>query len=183
MKKLLVIAAVATGAVLAACGGGGDQPLGVASNSTVSTNSTVASAVVAQPFAFASGVPAFGTTGTTTVTFTGTSTANIPAKIETSTGSAQVTTSFGSCIFAVAAVTGTVGTLKVGDTITVNPCNINVNTAGQQANGVAQSRAVALVLGAASSNGVTITVGVNPGGQLTLNGSAVGTVTLVPISG
>jgi hypothetical protein len=183
MKKLLVIVAVATGAVLAACGGGSDQPLGVATPTTVSTNSTVASAVVAQPFAFASGVPAFGTTSTTTVTFTGTSTANIPAKIETPTGSAQVTTTFGSCIFAVASVTGTVGSLKVGDTITVNPCNMNVNTAGAVANGVATSRSVALVLGAASSAGATVTVGVNPGGQLTLNGTQVGTVTLVPVSG
>lgn len=183
MKKLLVIAAVATGAVLAACGGGSDAPLGVSANTTVSTNSTTASSVTSVPFAFASGVPAFGTTGTTTVTFTGTSTANVPAKIETSTGSAQVNTTFGSCVFAVAAITGTVGSLQVGQTITVNPCNINVNTAGQQANGVAQSRAIALVLGAASSAGATVTVGVNPGGQLTLNGNLVGTVTLVPISG
>lgn len=185
MKKLLVIAAVATGAVLAACGGGSDQPLGVASNTTVSTNTTTASSLTSVPFAFPSGVPAFGTTGTTTVTFTGTSTAGgaVPAKVETSTGSAQMVTSFGSCIFAVAAITGTVGSMRIGDTITVNPCNVNVGTAGAVANGLGSSRAVALVLGAAASANATVTVGVNPGGQLTLNGNLVGTVTLVPVSG
>jgi hypothetical protein len=73
--------------------------------------------------------------------------------------------------------------MRVGQVITVDPCNINVNTKGATANGVATSRAIALVLGAASSSGATITVGVNPGGQLTLNGNLAGTVTLVPVTG
>jgi hypothetical protein len=60
---------------------------------------------------------------------------------------------------------------------------MNVNTAGAVANGVATSRSVALVLGAASSAGASVTVGVNAGGQLTLNGNIVATVVLTPVSG
>jgi hypothetical protein len=73
--------------------------------------------------------------------------------------------------------------LAVGKTVTVNPCNINVNSKGLAANGQGVSRSIALVLGAAASAGVPVTVGVNPGGQLTLNGREVGTVTLVPVTG
>ena len=178
----LFLGAVATAALVSCGGGGSSSSLGVAQDTALPANASTTTAVANTPFTFSNGVPAFGTTGATSLTFTSTSTT--PAfKVETAGGSVTGTTTFGSCVFAVAAVTGTVGNLKVGDTITVNPCNINVNTAGQQANGVAQSRAVALVLGAASSNGVTVTVGVNPYGQLTLNGSAVGTVTLVLVSG
>lgn len=184
MNRFILILSLAIAASLTACGGS-DEPAPVqaaASNTTLATNATSAPAVASVPFSFPSGVSSFGTTSTTTVAFTNTSTT--PAfSIATSTGTATGTTTFGSCIFAVSSITGTVGNLRVGDTITVNPCNINVNTAGAVANGVATSRSVALVLGAASSAGATVTVGVNPGGQLTLNGNQVGTVTLVPISG
>lgn len=184
MKKLhLLLSGLLLSLGLVACGGGSDTPAMVAaSNTTLPANATTTDAVTNVPFAFPAGVPSFGTTSTTTVAFTNTSTT--PAfSIATSTGTATGTTQFGSCIFAVQAITGTVGNLTVGSTITVNPCNMNVNTTGAVANGVATSRSVALVLGAASSAGATVTVGVNPGGQLTLNGSLVGTVTLVPVSG
>lgn len=187
MKKLLSLALLGslTALLLYACGGGNDgtptPTMAVASNTTLPANPTSTAAVTAIPFSFAA-VPSFGTTSTTTVTFT--NTATTPAfSIATATGTATGTTQFGSCIFAVAAVTGTVGSMRVGDTITVNPCNLNVNTTGAVANGVATSRSVALLLGAASSAGATVTLAVNPGGQLTLNGTAVGSVTLVPISG
>lgn len=186
MKKTLafVVALFAT-ITLMSCGGGGGEPPATevaASDATLPANSTTAPAAANIPFAFPSGVSSFGTTSTTTLTFT--NTATTPAfSIATNTGTATGTTQFGSCIFAVQAITGTVGNLKVGDTITVNPCNMNVNTKGAVANGVATSRSVALVLGAASSAGATVTVGINPGGQLTLNGNQVGTVTLTPVSG
>lgn len=185
MKKLLgLIVAVGASALLYACGGdSNDQPLGVASNTTLSTNSTVAAAVVAVPFSFPTGVPDFGTTAATTLTFTSTSTA--PAfSIASGGATATGTTSFGSCLFAVQASTFPAGSkLAVGQVITVNPCNVNVQTAGQQANGVGATRSVALVLGTAVASGQSITVSVNPGGQLTLNGTSVGQVTLVPITG
>jgi hypothetical protein len=179
---LAVLGAVAA-ATLASCGGGGGgAALGVAQDVALPANATTAAAVSNTPFSFSSGVAAFGTSGSTTLAFTSTSTT--PAfKVETAGGSAQGTTTFGSCIFAVTAVTGTVGNLKVGDVITVNPCNVNVNAAGAVANGVAASRSAALVLGNAVSQGATITVAVTAGGSLTLNGAAVGTVTLTPVSG
>lgn len=187
MKKLLslVLLGSLTALLLYACGGGNDgtpaPTQAAASNTTLPANPTTTAAITAIPFSFAA-VPSFGTTSTTTVTFT--NTATTPAfSIATATGTATGTTQFGSCIFAVTAISGTVGTMRIGDTITVNPCNFNVGTSGALANGVATTRAIALLLGAAASANSTVTVGVNPGGQLTLNGNLVGTVTLVPISG
>jgi hypothetical protein len=185
MKKLIgMMVALGASALLYACGGGGgDQPLGVAGNTTLAVNSAVAPAVVNTPFTFPAGVPALGTTGSTSVTFTSTSTAP-QFKVESTQGTASGVTSFGSCIFAVTSSTFPAGhPLAQGQTVTVNPCNMTVGTAGAVANGVAQSRSIALVLGAASSAGASVTVGVNPGGQLTLNGNIVGTVTLTPVTG
>ena len=185
MKKLLgFIVAVGVSALLYACGGGGDeQPLGVAGNTTLATNSTTAAAVVNTPFTFSSGVPAFGTTAATTVQFTSTSTA--PAFSVSSGGAtASGTTSFGSCVFAVTSSSFPAGhPMAVGQTVTVNPCNLSVNTAGAVANGVATSRSVALLLGAASSAGSGNAIAVTAGGALTLNGNNVGLVTLTPVSG
>lgn len=73
--------------------------------------------------------------------------------------------------------------MALGKTVTVNPCDLSVRTSGAVANGQATSRSVALLLGAASSAGATVTVAVSASGQLTLNGNAAGLVQLVPISG
>src|SRR5438105_883262 len=104
MKKLLgVILAISASALLYACGGGGgDQPLGVAGNTTLAASPTTAAALVAVPFAFPGGVPDFGTTAATTVTFTSTSTAP-QFKVDSAGGTATGVTSFGSCIFAISA--------------------------------------------------------------------------------
>jgi hypothetical protein len=187
MKKALALAVAlfAATVTLVSCGGGGGKPPATqvaATDTTLATDSTSAPAVVNVPFTFDSGVSAFGTTSPTTVTFTNTSTT--PAfSIATATGTATGTTQFGSCIFAISAVTGSVGSMKVGDTITVNPCNLNINTAGATANGVAVSRSIALLLGAAASAKATISLAVNAGGQLTLNGRPAGTVTLTFVTG
>lgn len=184
MNKLFAVAAVATAALLSACGGGGgDQPMVAAENTTLAVNSTVTSAVVQTPFDFPAGVSEFGTTAATSVTFT--STATTPAfTIASGSNTASGTTTFGSCIFAVTASNFPASSpLALGKTVTVQPCNLTVATAGAAANGVAATRAIALVLGAAASANASITVGVNPGGQLTLNGNIVGTVTLTPLTG
>jgi hypothetical protein len=183
VNKLLISLVVASAAVLAACGGSDDEPtMVVAGNTTLAANATTAAAVKDTPFVF-SAVPALGTTATTTVAFT--STATTPAFSIASGGStATGTTTFGSCIFAITQSTFPAGhALAQGQTVTVNPCNMSVNTTGAVANGVAQSRSIALLLGAASSNNAQATVGVNAGGQMTLNGNSVGTVTLTPVSG
>lgn len=189
LTAVLVSSAVA----FLACGESPTAPLMVvASDVSLPANSTITHALSGSTFTFPAGAGVFSPSlagQTLAVTFSNptgsstTATVSLSSPTGAALGSITANITFGSCIFAVAATTGTVGTVRVGDVITINPCNVSVNTAGQRANGVAQSRAVALVLGAAASNGVIITVGINPGGQLTLNGSAVGTVTLVPVSG
>jgi hypothetical protein len=47
----------------------------------------------------------------------------------------------------------------------------------------AEQRSVALLLGSAASSGAPVTVDVNPGGQLTINGKAAGTVTIEFVTG
>jgi hypothetical protein len=184
MRKFLALALIAGTALLSACGGGSDDPPLVAANDAVLSVNPVAAVAVAQtPFSFPAGVPALGTTATTTVVFT--STASSPSfSIASGGATATGVTSFGSCIFVVTSSTFPTGhPLAQGQTVTVNPCNLRIGTAGAQANGVAQSRSIALLLGAAASANQSATVGVNAGGQLTLNGNSMGTVTLTPISG
>jgi hypothetical protein len=177
--------AVIACAVLAGCGGGSSAPpvMGVATNTTLATNATTAAAVANTPFTFSSGVAALGTTGSTSVTFTST-TATPAFSIASGGNTATGTTTFGSCIFAVTSSNFPAGhSLALGQTVTVNPCNLSVNTTGAVANGVATSRSVALLLGAAASSGSSVIIAVTSGGALTLNGSNVGTVTLTPVSG
>jgi hypothetical protein len=183
-KLILVLAAIVSSVTLVACGGGDDPaPAVVATNTDVATNANTAAAVANLPFVFPSGVPELGTTASTTLSFT--NTATTPAFAIASGGmQAQGTTTFGSCIFVITQSTFPAGhRLALGQTITVNPCNIRANTAGKSNNGVAENRAVSLILGAALSQGVTVTINVNEGGQLTINGRDVGTVTLTPVTG
>ena len=183
LKMALVVAAAA---LLTACGSS-DNPAPtfvVASDTTLPANGTIVQAVSDTPFTFPGGVPALGTTGTTTVVLSGSAATPTFAISKFGEGTATGKLAFGSCIFAVTSSTFPAGhALAQGQTVTVNPCNFNVGTAGAVANGVGQSRSIALLLGAASSAGASVTVGVNAGGQLTLNGNAVGTVTLTPVSG
>jgi hypothetical protein len=187
MNKLLAsVFATIVAASLTACGGGGGEPPATqvaAADTTLPANGTTTAAVTNIPFTFPAGVTEFGTTGTTTVAFTDTSTT--PAfSIASSGNTATGTTAFGSCIFRITASTfASTSKLAQGNTVTVEPCNINVNTQGVAANSVAVTRSVALRLGAAVSSGASVTVSVNPGGQLTLNGKSVGSVTLVAVTG
>jgi predicted small lipoprotein YifL len=187
MKKLLAsLFAIIVAASLTACGGGGGEPPATqvaAADTSLPANATTTDAVTNIPFSFPAGVTEFGTTGTTTVAFTDTSTTpafSIVSGAHTATG----TTTFGSCDFKVVASSFPTGSrLAQGQIIVVNPCNINVSTHGLAATGVAATRSVALKLGAAVSSGASVTVSVNPGGQLTLNGNSVGTITLVAVTG
>ncbi|MBK0391977.1 hypothetical protein [Ramlibacter algicola] len=190
MKSIWKLAAVVAVATLASCGGGGgdDAPttLVAASDTSLSVNPTTGAALVTavtgQAFTFTGGAAPLGTTAATTVTLNGGAapTFAIAEGNNSATGNLQ----FGSCIFVVTTSSFPAShALATGKTVTVNPCNLNVATAGAVANGVATSRSVALVLGAASSVGASVTVGVNPGGALTLNGNIVTTVTLKPVTG
>lgn len=185
MNKLLNLAlTLAVAGTLAGCGGGGsDAELVAASNTTLAASPTVTSAVANQSFAFGSGVTEFGTTAATTVAFTSTSTTP-DFSIASGTDVATGTTTFGSCIFTITASTFPASSpLATGKTITIHPCNITVATAGVALSSPAATASVALMLGAAASSGVPITVDITEGGALTLNGKSAGTVTLTPVTG
>lgn len=192
-RFLLTAVVVSAGLMSAACkdDSTSPKPMVAAADAVLPANTTVVTAVSGTAFNFTGGAGAIATEvagQNLRLTFGGTSTAPTAAMVITTsagatTGTVTTNVTFGSCIFAVTASTFPTGSrLAVGQVITVNPCNINVNTAGQQANGVSASRSVALQLGSAVSSGASVTVQVNPGGQLVLNGQTVGTVTLTPVT-
>lgn len=172
-------------ATLVACGGGGSSsaPVTVASaDTTVATNSTTAGAVANVPFSFPA-VPEFGTTAATTLSFTGTGTAP-PFAISSGGFTASGATSFGSCIFVVAASNFPTGhPLAQGSTVTVNPCTLNLATAAQPADGIARPRTTSLQLGGTTSSGTSVAITVNSNGTVTINNTSAGTITLVQTSG
>jgi hypothetical protein len=105
----------------------------------VPVNAGVATAVANKPFTFASGVPAFGTTTSTTVTLTSAS----AAKIDSGGKTAATGLRFGSCIYTVMTSTFVAPSpLAMGQTITVSPCDMKLNDMTNNAS---------LTLGAASS--------------------------------
>jgi hypothetical protein len=184
-ESLKFLSSCAIALSLSACGGGdGTVPLhGAASDVSLAASPTTTSAVTGLPFVFSGGVTDFGTTAATTVTFTDAS-ATPAFSIASGGNTATGTTAFGSCIFKVTQSTFTAPSpLVLGSTVTVHPCNINVASKGVIANGQGVTRSVALLLGAAVSAGASVTVGVDSGGNLTLNGKSVGTVTLAPVTG
>lgn len=184
MNKILVSLLMASAAVLSACGGGDDEPaLVAASDTTLSVNTATAQALANTPFNFPGGVPALGTTGTTTVAFTSTSTT--PAfSIVNGSNTATGTTEFGSCVFIVANSSFPAGhQLAAGQRVTVNPCQVRLGTQGAPADSVARTRAAVFILSAAASDGSSVSISINNGGNVTINGQAAGTVTLVPTSG
>jgi hypothetical protein len=186
-KTLSLLVALLIGMTLVACGGGGSDapvPVQVAKADTdLPAAPTTVAAVANTPFAFSAGVASFGTTATTTLAFTDTS--DTPAfSIASGGNTATGTTTFGSCDFLIKASTFPASSpLAVGKTIVVNPCHISVDTQGQAANGQGQPRDTCIWLGTLQSSYTPITVSINPGGQITLNGKSVGTVTLAPITG
>jgi predicted small lipoprotein YifL len=182
MKKLLAsVFATIVAASLTACGGGGGEPppTQVAAATTIPATATSTAVATGVPFTFPAGVPDFGTTATTTVAWTDTSTT--PAfSISSGGNTATGTTTFGSCDFKILASTfpSTDKMGKIGTVIVVNPCNLKADTSGLPANATAEQKALALILGTAASAGTPVTMSVNAGGQLTINGKSAGTVTL-----
>lgn len=194
-KTVTLLSSFLLATALVGCGGGGGsepEPVAVVTQPTVLAAAPATTAAVAdKPFAFPAGVPDLGTTAPTTITFsapaatTGTGTVTAPAFTIASEGyTAKGTTTFGSCIFKITDSTFPVGhKMATGNTITINPCNIKVETAGLNVDAPAQERSVALLLGSAASSGTPVVVDVNPGGQLTLEGKAAGTVTIEFVTG
>jgi hypothetical protein len=184
MQKLLGIGALAVAALLAGCGGGdGDTPQLVSKDATVAVNASTSAAFTQKAFNFSSGVAEMGTTAPTTVTFTSNSTT--PAFAIASGGNtATGTTTFGSCHFHVTDSTFPADSpLAAGKTVVVDPCGVTLDTSGVAANGVTATVSASLVLGTAASTNTSVTVNVDTSGQLTVNGTSVGTVVLTPVTG
>jgi hypothetical protein len=185
LKLMASVAAVVT--MLSACGDGSSagRALVAAGDTTLNVNGTIAGALAGTTFGFPSGVPEFGTTAATTLTFT--SGGDTPAfSIASGGNTATGTTTFGSCIFRISNSSFPAGLpLANGQTVTVNPCTTNINTTGALANGVQTTRSVALLLGAAASANQPAIVSVSATGQLVLGGgrSIVASITLTPITG
>jgi hypothetical protein len=190
MKSRLNLAAtvLALSFLAVGCGGGGggdDGPIAVSRTNLppVSVTTTLAEAVASQPFAFANGVPDFGTTSATTVTFAGTSAAPTFA-IASGGSTASGALSIGSCIFTITSSTfPSTSPLRQGATITVNPCTLKVATLGAPADGSTADRSVTLVLRNTDSTPRALPIRISASGEVTINGRTLGTVTLGTATG
>ena len=184
-NKLFFTVLIST--ALAACGGGGTSaPLATftpTSNTLAPVTAKTAAAVVNEPFIFSAGVPDFGTTTPTIVAFT--STGDTPAfAISADGATATGSTTFGSCIFTITASTFPAGSkLSVGQSVRVNPCQLNAATSGGNANGSESSREVKFVLGTLNSNGKNLPIAINADGSVILKGVTIGTVTIAVVTG
>jgi len=201
MKKLFLMAAVATTAfVLSGCGGGGDERLTTNQVATsdmltpinAANGQTITNAVSGTNFNFPNGVPDFGTAAETDVilargaTLGTTTQPNTFAVGVTSAGqTASGNLTFASCIFTVTASTFPAGSpLANGRVITITGCNLRANTNGEPADNVARTRLIFLQLNAVISLGSPAQVSVNSAGSVTINGTAnVGTVSVSGITG
>lgn len=194
MKKLFLLAAVLSSALtLTACGGGGggerisvvptDTTLAV----TPTTGATIVAAVQGREFDFPTGVPSFGTTATTTVALTTAAAGGSPGFTitETGVGSASGTLEFGSCRFRITQSNYPADhPLAQGKIITVERCEVSVDTDNTPADTVERTKSAFLRLNAAQSSGEPIRVNVTPSGQLILGGVTVlPSITLVVVTG
>lgn len=178
-------------AVLAACGGG-DSPAVVkvaAVNTSAAISSTdavkstaVVTAVLNKTFNF-SAVTELGTAAATTLVLSGTGAApsfSIGSGGKTATGSMG----FGSCIFTITQSDFvSPHKLAVGQIVTVSPCALEVQTAGDTANGTATNIPTNFVLGVTKSADVPLSVEVSASGTVTVAGQTVGTVSTTTTTG
>jgi hypothetical protein len=188
-KRFLLVCALVSAFVLAACGdGGSDDRLFAASedltvNANAATGPSLARAFKEEVFVFPNGVPEFGTTTTTTLVIH----ENGSTPTFTLTNGGNVATGqllFGSCIFKITQSTFVPPSpLLVGNTITIPNCQFLVRTRTVPANNVVFTRNARWILSTATSNDTPVEVSINPGGQVTVNGVVIGTVTLVAVTG
>jgi hypothetical protein len=181
-RRRYLLGAMTCALVLAACGKDPVEPVRIATqNTSVPITPVVANAISGRTFTFpgAAAVLAPAATGQNlTLTFGGTSasvtaTATITNASGVTTGSFTARVTFGSCIFTITSTTGTKG-LTVGQQITVNPCSLRLETAGQQADGQPQQTNATVTLGTTQSTSTPVQVAVTPDGQVVVNGQPVG---------
>jgi hypothetical protein len=198
-KRILLIAAFLGFLTLAGCGGGGgDVVLAADSDAVISVGpnngSNVIGAIINKDFVYATGVPEFGTTGQTTVTFITQQNAGLPDnaapgnpafRITSSTGeTATGIVEFGSCGFRVVTSNfSSTSPLASGKTVTISNCAVRLVIAGAAADNTGVARTVILILNSRSSNGETLIIQISPNGTITINGFVVGTVGVHPVTG
>lgn len=179
-----VAAALSAALLVVACGG--TVAPQVVTNDVVApvTSATVAAlSTAATPMAFPTGVPAFGTTGPTTLVFSGTS-ATPDFSISSDGNTATGTTTFGSCHFTIQhSAFPKRSPLAEGQVIVIDPCTLAVKTSGAPANGTAGTRSVTLTLGNITSDGSPLPVTINSNGLVQIFGVVVGTGTLAEVTG
>jgi len=174
--------------LLAACGSSDSTsaPPVAAANTVVPINSatgpSAVQAMLNKTFTFANGVPAFGTTSTTTLTLSG-SGATPTFSIASGGLLASGTMTYGSCIFKVTSSPFTSGPLLLGSLFTVSPCDLTVATAGLPADGSSQNTTASLVLSGTTSSGVPVVVSISPTGVLTVNGVVIVSITVIVPTG
>lgn len=189
LNKITLAGLVLCGSVfLTACGGDSDSsgtPVAQANTQasiSPATGESIVTGVLGKTFDFSSGVAAFGTTADTKLTLTGTGAAPSFA-ITSGADSATGRMTYGSCIFNVTKSTFLTGPLVEGNVFPVNPCALTVDTAGKAADGTAVNTNVNLLLGATTSSPVAVTATISPDGTVSVNGSKVGSVTVVAPTG
>jgi hypothetical protein len=171
---------------LAACGDKEptEPPLVAKTDTKVAMDPTVTSAVVGTTFSFPGGAGVFSSAVANqnlNLTFGGTASALTSAGTVTSPSGATLGTftssvSFGSCDFKITAVTGSPG-VAVGDVVRVDPCTLNIDTAGQPT-GTSENGSATLVFGTETSAPAEVAVTVDTNGTVKVNGTTVGTVTI-----
>lgn len=189
MFSLMAVFAMMFSLAYLGCNNGGEDEF-AAADTDVALNPETAPAVQDTTFTFANGADlgvagqqvdlTFGATSGNTTDFT----LDAPNVLGTdgSPASATGTTTFGSCTFAVTTSTFPAGTgPQVGETITVNPCQVNVATQGVEATGQATTVQILLVLGLTPSAAQQAQVSIADDGTVTVNDVNTGqTVTLEP---
>ena len=176
IKFTTLTLALTASALLAGCGGGSSNNAATVPDlPAVAISPANGAALISAvsnrtfPFPAATGVAALRTTGPTNVVFSG---QNFTiSQTGSGAGSYSGNVGFGSCIFTV--TSSTLPGVNPGDVFTVNPCSLDVNTAGQIV-GTTTERDVVLVLGTASSTPVPTPVTVT-----TTGGVSIGTSTTI----
>ena len=193
LSPRVLFAVSASALLLAACKDDSAGPVKIATeNVVVPVNSSVVAAAAGTTFNFPNGGAALSPAvagQNLAIQLGGTAAAPaanlaITSPAGTLVGSFRANLTFGSCIFTITQSTFTSPhPLSVGQVITVNPCSLTLQTAGQPVTGGTQSTPATLTLGTATSAPAPVGASVDGSGNVTINGKPVGTVDVTPSTG
>ena len=188
--KLKVAVLVASAAVLSACGSSDNGPTinkVATSDLTVAASPATTTSVAKNPFSFPGGVPELGTGAATTLTFGAPATGTTAPTFSIAgfgQGTANGTTTFGSCIFTVTNSSFPAGhPLANGQVLRVDPCEFNINTKGEVADGHSEKRKIKLKLGNTQSDGQDNDVKIDRDGNVKVNDQDEGKTPTTDVTG